>query len=124
MMKRSQVAREIYETELSYVASLRALVDVYFVPLKSLQAADESEAAQGGHGRKRSSFSLRRSPTKADGALLTATAKRLLACTRHGADENAAAARAACKACYGAALRGDAAAAAAALEPLFPGGGV
>ena len=58
------------------------------------------------------------------GSLLTATAKRLLACTRHGADENAAAARAACKACYGAALRGDAAAAAAALEPLFSRGGV
>ena len=33
--------------------------------------------------------------TNNDGALLTATAKRLLACTRHGADENAAAARAA-----------------------------
>ena len=62
--------------------------------------------------------------TENDGALLTATAKRLLACTRHGADENAAAARAACKACYGAALRGDAAAAAAALEPLFSRGGV
>ena len=62
--------------------------------------------------------------TDNDGALLTATAKRLLACTRHGADENAAAARAACKACYGAALRGDTKGAAAALEPLFSRGGV
>jgi hypothetical protein len=62
--------------------------------------------------------------TNNDGALLTATAKRLLACTRHGDDPGAAAARAACKACYGAALRGDAPGAAAALEPLFSRGGV
>ena len=62
--------------------------------------------------------------TDNDGALLTATAKRLLACTRHGDDPGAAAARAACKACYGAALRGDAPGAAAALEPLFSRGGV
>ena len=62
--------------------------------------------------------------TDNDGALLTATAKRLLACTRHGADENAAAAREACKACYSAALRGDAKGAAASLEPRFSRGGV
>ena len=62
----------------------------------------------------------------AHAAALADAARRLLASTRvAGSDAGAAAAQTRCKAAYGAALRGDAAGVAAALEPLFspPGEG-